>query len=101
MLIYIDDLLLVGKKAVVDRAKEDLSKRYEMIDLGPVKRFLGITVERNRPAWKLKLHQGPYIEGLLHRYGLQDCNPVRMPMTTGVALSKDDSSKLLVDHEIT
>ena len=36
LLIYIDDLLLVGEKAKVDCIKKKLTKIYEMTDLGPV-----------------------------------------------------------------
>ena len=100
LLIYVDDLLLVGEKAKVDCIKKKLTKMYEMTDLGLVQRFLGITVERDRAKRTVKLHQQAYIEGLLRRYGYEDCNPVATPMVPGQALSSDDG-KPLVDEEVT
>ena len=45
LLIYVDDLLLVGEKKAVDKVKKELTQKYEMTDLGAVICFLGITVE--------------------------------------------------------
>src|SRR5215208_5613568 len=72
-----------------------------MTDLGAAKRFLGIFIDRDRANRTIKIHQREYIEGLLQRYGYENCNPVTTPMQPGTTLSKKDGSKLLVDKEIT
>src|ERR1700741_270568 len=92
LLIYVDDLLLVGEKDPVNKVNKELTRLYEMIDLGPVKRFLGIMVEWDRKAKTIKLHQAPYIKGLLRRYELENCNLVHMPMMSGLLLYQDDGS---------
>src|SRR4051812_40217977 len=99
--MYVDDLLLVGDRQAVNRAKKELVKIYEMADLEPAKQFLGIRIVRNRTAKTLKIYQKPYIEGLLRRYEHEDCNAVTMPMTPGTTLQKNDGSKALVGDEVT
>ena len=43
LLIYVDDLLLVGEKSKVDNIKKKLTSMYDMTDLGPVRRRCGST----------------------------------------------------------
>ena len=43
--VYVDDIVLGGKsKAKMDAVKEELSKKFEMKDLGPLHHFLGVKV---------------------------------------------------------
>jgi hypothetical protein len=100
LLIYVDDLLLVGDRDAVNAAKKELVSLYEMTDLGLAKRFLGISIERDRANRTIKVHQQAYIEGLLERYGLENCNPVSTPMQPGTTLSKNDG-KPLAGKEVT
>jgi hypothetical protein len=101
LLMYVDDLLLVGERQAVDKAKKELVKLYKMTDLGAAKRFLGISIDRNRATKEVTLHQSSYIEGLLRRYEHDNCNPVSTPMIPGTKLSrKDDESKSLIGKEI-
>lgn len=45
MAVYVDDLILAGKnKSSIDQAKQKLSHRFKMEDLGELKHFLGIRV---------------------------------------------------------
>jgi hypothetical protein len=100
LLIYVDDLLLVGDRETVNAAKKELLSLYKMTDLGLAKRFLGISIERDRANRTIKVHQKAYIEGLLERYGLENCNPVSTPMQPGTTLSRNDG-KPLVGKEVT
>jgi hypothetical protein len=89
----------VGEKSEVDNIKKKLSTLYDMTDLGPVKRFLGICVERDGNT--VKIHQKPYIDNLLQRYGMQDCSPVATPMQPGTTLQNDDGTVKLQGKETT
>ena len=51
-----------------------------MTDLGPVQQFLGIQIERNRQKRTLRIHQKPYIESILKRFQMENCNGVSTPM---------------------
>ena len=67
--------------------KRELSIRFEMKDLGEVKRFLGMEIEHEFDGVRtptIKIHQADYIRTLLH--GMEDCNPVSSPMDPSVNL---------------
>ena len=49
VVLYVDDLLLIGDQSShIKHVKRSLSKQYKMTDLGPVKRFLGLRITRDR-----------------------------------------------------
>ena len=51
LLLYVDDILLVGKsKDDINRIKLTLKFEFDMKDLGPAKKILGIDIERHRPS---------------------------------------------------
>ena len=51
-------------------------------DMGPLRHFLGITVEE-RPAGGFRIHQRSYIEELLQRLGFEDLAPAATPERSG------------------
>ena len=56
--LYVDDMLIVGQDVeMICRLKEDLSKSFDMKDLGPAKQILGMEIARDRKAGKLWLSQ--------------------------------------------
>ena len=57
-----------------------------MTDLGPVQQFLGIQIERNRQKRTLRIHQRPYIESILKRFQMDNCNSVSTPMEANLQL---------------
>ncbi|KAK5996264.1 Retrovirus-related Pol polyprotein from transposon TNT 1-94 [Cladobotryum mycophilum] len=79
--IYVDDLLLVGPdKTQIQRIKDTLGQAYKMTDLGPCQYYLGIAIRRDRAQRKIWLSQKAYIDKILCRFGMQDCNPVQIPI---------------------
>ena len=73
VVLYVDDMLLVGN----------------MKDLGAVNLILGMEIKRNRADRKLWLNQRKYIETILHRFNMQECKPVKVPIPVGVRLSAE------------
>ena len=56
LLIYVDDMLLVSKNTEeVSALKEQLHAEFEMKDLGPTSKILGMDIKRDRKACKLTL----------------------------------------------
>jgi len=48
LLLYVNDMLIVFKsRSTIDKLKEDLSFKFEMKDLGEVKKVLGMEIERD------------------------------------------------------
>ncbi|KAL0404121.1 UNVERIFIED_CONTAM: Retrovirus-related Pol polyprotein from transposon TNT 1-94 [Sesamum radiatum] len=49
LLLYVDDMLIVGKDVMkVNQLKEELSKSFEMKDLGKAQQILGMQITRDR-----------------------------------------------------
>lgn len=58
LLLYVDDMLIACKKmSKVVKVKKLLSTEFEMKDLGPAKKILGMYIERDRVAGVLILSQ--------------------------------------------
>ena len=54
LLLYVDDMLIAAKSQVeIDRLKVQLSKEFEMKDLGEAKKILGMEINRDRERGKL------------------------------------------------
>ena len=67
-----------------------------MNDLGPARPFLGLEME-NLPNRPLCLHQRQFIEKVLHRFNMEQCNGTYTPMETGQQLLPVQRSDTLVD----
>ena len=59
-----------------------------MKDLGPVKKILGMIVERNRSKSKLKIHQHDYLLKTVKKIGMIECKSVSLPLAGHFILSK-------------
>ena len=78
--VYVDDFLMTGEdQNLVNNKKRELTDRFEMTDLGEVKRILGIEVKRDYEQGTLSISQGHYVATILERFGMQDANPVSTP----------------------
>lgn len=78
--VYVDDFLLTGDdQDLVNIKRKELTDRFEMTDLGEVKRILGIEVERNYDQGTMAISQGSYVATILERFGMQEAKPVATP----------------------
>ena len=77
--IYVDDLSLFGPKGpVMDNLKDLLKSEFKVTDLGDLHWLLGIRIEyRNHD---IALSQSAYIDTILKRFDLYDCNLVTYPL---------------------
>ena len=62
-----------------------------MTDMGLLKYFLGIEVEKNEN--KIFISQDKYVNEVLEIFNMQDCKVAITPTVMGLKLSKEDSSK--------
>jgi Reverse transcriptase (RNA-dependent DNA polymerase) len=60
-----------------------LVKEFEIKDMGKLRYFLGIQVDRNRTARTIHINQTAYIDKVIHRFRIEDSKP-----TTPIATSK-------------
>ncbi|KAL4582349.1 hypothetical protein LXL04_006896 [Taraxacum kok-saghyz] len=89
ILLYVDDMLIVGQDAtMIDNLKKDLSKFFDMKDLGPAQQILGMKITRDRKARKLFLSQEEYVERVIKRFNMENAKPVGTPLANHFKLSK-------------
>lgn len=89
LLLYVDDMLLISKSVnCIKDIKSKLSLEFDMKDLGNAKKILGMIISRDRNNSTLKIHQKPYLEKLVEKFGNKASKPVSMPLASHHILDK-------------
>jgi hypothetical protein len=79
--VYVDDLTIAAARLdSLEEFKREMSKRYDMKDLGELHFILGLQVTRDRAKRSLSLCQTQYIDSVLARFNMQDCKPAKYPL---------------------
>eukprot|EP00253_Pinus_taeda_P012082 PITA_12082 len=78
VVLYVDDLFLIGANRLILKCKRELDSDFEMKDLGLMHYFLGLEVWQK--LGETSLSQGKYVVKILERFGMVDCKPVTTPM---------------------
>ena len=79
--IYVDDMLPVSNDIdFLNVEKKSLCDRFEMTDQGEVHYILGMSIKRDRQNRAMYISQQNYVEGILKRFGMEDCKPISTPM---------------------
>lgn len=87
--IYVDDFLLfTNDQEMKKMLKTFLNNRFKMKDLGEAKFCLGLRITRDRSKGKLWLDQQHYVQEVLERFNLANCNPVSTPADASGRLDK-------------
>ena len=87
--LYVDDMLIINRSLeVVDELKGALSSKFEMKDLSPAKKILGMEICWDRSKGILHLSQGGYISKMLERFGMEKSKSVKTPLSSHMSLSK-------------
>jgi hypothetical protein len=94
ILLFVDDMLIVGKKQQVDTVKAKILKQWKGKDLKAVDTFVGFQIVRNRKERTLTIHQSFYTAKLLERLGMDKSNPVALPIPAGTVLKSTDDDLL-------
>lgn len=91
VLMYVDDLLIVGSdEREIRKVKLNLKNNFKMKDLGEASNYLGINISQDRKEGTLKLNQTQFLKSVLVKYGMENCRSVATPMDPSVKISKDD-----------
>lgn len=79
--IYVDDLLIFSNDETLERQlKSELSKRFEMKDMGEASSVLGVRITHNKDDNSIAIDQSHYVTEVLKRFGMIDCNPISTPL---------------------
>ena len=85
LIVYVNDLgILTNSLLGLDTTKKELKNIFEMTDLGPMTKILGLKVNWDCKNGTLKLSQGPYIDKILEQFNMQDAYPVSMPIAPNI-----------------
>ena len=88
-LLYVDDMLIVGHdRAEISKLKEELAKSFDMKDLIPAKKILGMEITCDRKNRILWLSQESYVEQILERFNMKEAKLVTMPLGGHFKLSR-------------
>lgn len=88
ILLYVDNLLIAGNsRTEINWIKQDLTEKYEMNDLVPVKQFLSIPISRVKEG-SIRSSQQIFVQTNLECFDMENCNDVCNPMEAGIKLRK-------------
>lgn len=68
MVLYVDDMLLIGNNKEIKDIKSQLSSKFDMKDLGATKFILGTEIKRDCVNRKLWLYLRKYVKTILQRF---------------------------------
>ncbi|CAN6708560.1 unnamed protein product [Malus baccata var. baccata] len=89
LLLYVDDIILTGSSStLIDDVIMELTKEFDMKDLGQLSYFLGLQVSYQSGG--LFVSQSKYIKDLLNKVDLQDSKPCPTLCLPYHKLLKDD-----------
>lgn len=103
LLLYVDDMLLAAQDMKdIRRLKDQLESSFEMKDLGPARRILGMDIFRDREKGILRLSQSVYIKKVIANFRMQDAKTAATPIGAHLKLSSvKDAEECIDTDEIT
>ncbi|KAJ5124616.1 Reverse transcriptase RNA-dependent DNA polymerase [Penicillium bovifimosum] len=90
VMVYVDDLLvLFPSEDTIRTFRTAISRHFDISDKGALERYLAINVHYGRHG-EILLSQSDYVDHILTRFGLENCNPVATPMDERTVLTPFD-----------
>jgi hypothetical protein len=84
--VWVDDLMLFATSdKMMEHMKNAIKSEWEATDMGQPSKIIGIEITFEDDA--VIISQQKYIESLLKKEGLEDANPVAMPMDPNIQLT--------------
>lgn len=78
---------------MITRFKKQMMNLFSMSDLGLLSYYLGFEVVQSSKG--ITLCQTGYVEKILEKMGMSECNPCQTPMEPRLKLSKNDEGSLV------
>jgi hypothetical protein len=98
--LFVDDILLAYHKLeVIKKVQSDLSQFWKTKNLGPVKKFLGLSITRDYLNKSIHLSQTELLKECLKTAQLSDCNPAVTPFEHDIKLQKATSTDQTLTNE--
>ena len=88
--IHVDNVMSFGNaKSSLDNAHAELHRIFEMKEEDP-NWVMGFKLIEDRGEGTISINHSLYIEAILRRFRMEECNPVHTPLDPGTLLSADD-----------
>ncbi|KAI3630368.1 hypothetical protein MIR68_011803 [Amoeboaphelidium protococcarum] len=95
IVLYVDDILLIAKESNdVKRLQQELQRKFDMKDPGVAEFIVGMKVECNWEKKTIALSQPAYIDKILSRFNLSNCNPALTPFAKPIAAKSDIANSI-------
>jgi hypothetical protein len=94
LILYVDDLFLIGDEKLIVMCKRELASEFEMKDLGLMHYFLGLEVWYRSD--EIFLGQRKYTMEILQRFRMMEYKSMTTPITINLKLLNDSSSDLVI-----
>lgn len=92
LLVYVDDIAIAGNNEKdLQKLKADLKNEFSMKDLGKLRNFLEIKIERIKVG--MFLRQATYMKNLLSRFNIDECKASKTPMEVNPWKEQDNQNK--------
>ena len=91
LLLYVDDLFVIGTDGLIADMKRKLATEFKMKELVTMHYFLGMEVWQSTDG--IFLRQGKYAVEILKRFGMMDYKAMATPMASNLKLLSDGSSE--------
>jgi hypothetical protein len=99
--VYVDDTIFMSNDtAVLEAEKARISSEFAMDDRGEIHFILGMEVKRDRARKIITISQKAYLESVLTRFGMNECNPVSTPLETGKRFERLSEGDETVDIKL-
>lgn len=112
MAVYVDDISVYGPRSpeLVELLRS-LESEFKLSEVGDIHWLLGIQITRERGCtsscdrethecdsdYSISLNQGAYIDQVLLRFGMTNCNPVNHPLDPKTQLCKFQDGDVIAD----
>nr|GEW55463.1 retrotransposon protein, putative, Ty1-copia subclass [Tanacetum cinerariifolium] len=101
LLLYVDDMLIACKSmSEIEYTKGLLRKEFDMKELGPARKILGMEIFRDRGNRTLKVSQSGYVQKILNNYRVDNGKSVFVPLGAHFKVSLKDCQSNDWDVEI-
>jgi hypothetical protein len=87
LLLYVDDLFLIGAESLITQCKKELASEFDMKDRSLMHYYLGLEVWQKHG--EVFLGQGKYAVKILQKFGMMDCKSMATPLTTNIRKVRD------------
>ena len=86
--VHVDDMAAAASNLeTLSHTITELRRVINVIDMGPIKRFLSMNITRDRAACTISLSQGTYINTILKQFNMTESYGVSTPLDPNVVLS--------------